>query len=426
MPNICSNPNNVENSSLNRARRTQMFNNLVSSSSYNHSILPTDENEIVRFLHAMYMYASEKDRKVNILSDLSYGFYPVRDLTWIHNKSNSLPCKTSLFDSHDEFNRIMLRVKTWSPNEFVMQDRLEYLQDHSIDLSPDFMSSYLQLLDLCIDDWWNNSKRLEIFDETNVEIFRKIIRGSSKYLNKNAFLNSIVEEYVFIQPPQRIVLDSPLTQNINNQVPASNEVELNHDSHALNIDLVQVPDQRFDGFEFTIDGEDINEMNFLDDSIIKLPNNDSIVEEPVDISKTIVRNIIFDSYRYKFFKKADLKNLFKDLSDEKCLELENIVFEMYEEKSFSEIIFNNEVVCKLNYLSERTGKYVKYELVLNSINRTLIKAAGSKAPAHKLRTDLTSNYRISSDEWSSYLEDLVVDSVLNKISEGRYEYYSLA
>ena len=77
-----------------------------------------DENEIVRYCNAMIKYANSGTRFQDIVSDLSYGFFLIRNNNWVKNRYQYL----SKYIAYKEiFVRVMQKVKNWTPEDFTIK-----------------------------------------------------------------------------------------------------------------------------------------------------------------------------------------------------------------------------------------------------------------------------------------------------------------
>lgn len=165
-----------------------------------------ERDEWIRYMHAMYMYSGKNGGRISrVLFDFAYGFHPVRNENWVKNKQHGLP--TFLFKYKDQMEQMIKEVIEWSPNSFTISDRMQYLSSHGIEMTQPMLDSYLGLVRLDINAWWNNSDRLEIFNETASNIINKIVKKSSAYIKHRQYIESCTESFQDVVRPCRIAFD---------------------------------------------------------------------------------------------------------------------------------------------------------------------------------------------------------------------------
>lgn len=59
---------------------------LESCASFRQSISVVDDDELVRYIYALYIHRKAPKRLITILHDFTFGFYPVRDIGWLKNR----------------------------------------------------------------------------------------------------------------------------------------------------------------------------------------------------------------------------------------------------------------------------------------------------------------------------------------------------
>ncbi len=112
------------------------------------------------------------------MSDLSYGFFLIRNNNWVKNRYQYL----SKYIAYKEiFVRVMQKVKNWTPEDFTIGQRRDYLTEFNVCISENDMDKYLKLTDLCINAWKNSDFADEIKRLSYSEIFMIITKGSTKY-----------------------------------------------------------------------------------------------------------------------------------------------------------------------------------------------------------------------------------------------------
>ena len=137
------------------------------------------EDDIVRYLHAMYRYTHSDTRVISVLYDFAYGLFPIRNDSYVKNRQHNL--KKFLLKNPADFGRILTRVANWSPDQFTLNERLAQLNDNGITLNDELKDLYVQMMNHDVDEWWNSTVRHEIVNETTSQIFMKVVKNSSAY-----------------------------------------------------------------------------------------------------------------------------------------------------------------------------------------------------------------------------------------------------
>ena len=137
------------------------------------------ENDIVRYIHAMYKYSGVKDRICSILYDFAYGFFPLRNEYFIKNKQHNL--KKFLLKNDGDFNRILTMAANWSPEDYSLSMRLNHLNENGIVLTGELKNIYIQLTNHDVNAWWDSSVNSEILKETTADVFKKVVLNSKAY-----------------------------------------------------------------------------------------------------------------------------------------------------------------------------------------------------------------------------------------------------
>lgn len=137
------------------------------------------EDDIVRYLHAMYRYTHSDTRVISVLYDFGYGLFPIRNDSYVKNRQHNL--KKFLLKNPADFGRILTRVANWSPDQFTLNERLSQLSDNGITLNDELKDLYLQMMNHDVDEWWNSTVRHDIVNETTSQIFMKVVKNSSAY-----------------------------------------------------------------------------------------------------------------------------------------------------------------------------------------------------------------------------------------------------
>ena len=102
-----------------------------------------DREEAIRLMNAFLYYKDESIRLKKIHNDLSYGFFKVRSVEWIKQKSATLK---TFFLSYDSFCITINDIKTWNPCLFIIPSRISYLSSLGLNLNNYQAESYAKLL----------------------------------------------------------------------------------------------------------------------------------------------------------------------------------------------------------------------------------------------------------------------------------------
>jgi hypothetical protein len=137
-----------------------------------------DNNELIRYCNAMLKYANSNTRFQDIIGDLSYGFFLIRNNDWVKNRFQFLK---KLIATKEIFNNTMSQVKNWNPDSFTRDQRFLFLKNFNITLSDADLEKYFQLTDIYIKNWKSCSFSDDIKLQSNSELFNIIIKGSTKY-----------------------------------------------------------------------------------------------------------------------------------------------------------------------------------------------------------------------------------------------------
>lgn len=232
--------------------------------------IPRDE--LVRYIHASFKYKETFKRIENILNDFSYGFYPARNYSWIKNKTHQLlpfVFKSSSEDSSSKKNfflKLMKEVKEWSPEKFTLEDRIDYMKKHLVNLSENQLQKYKSLVEIDIDNWWNSNIVQDIHSKAVDDLFLSAILNNKAYINQKVFLSKLSTEKLNAVVPVRLnnvnSVDNSVTLDItDNDIPGDFESS-----------IVEIPDCSLDQFSST-SFKRISETSVNSNVRVKIPHH---------------------------------------------------------------------------------------------------------------------------------------------------------
>lgn len=138
------------------------------------------EEEVIRFLSAMFMHSFSTKRADRALNDFAYGFIPIRNANWFRNKFKGL--KKVWLKDEKTFNRIITKVKEWTPDNFTMRNRITYFEKHNRSMKNKELKKYKELMALDVDSWWANTEiRNKLYSSTSEFIVLAITKDDKQY-----------------------------------------------------------------------------------------------------------------------------------------------------------------------------------------------------------------------------------------------------
>ena len=165
------------------------------------------DEELIRYLYSLVHYEHSHARTISIIGNFSYGLFPVRDKIWAHNKlyqmNQLLVGKKNLdFDENKVyFLKIMKGVKEWSPEKFLISDRLKYFSEKNITLTEEALRIYKGLVEIDNARWWSSDIRNQIALKSCDEIFYAAVKNAHSDLNVKLNINNwALEELEFTIP----------------------------------------------------------------------------------------------------------------------------------------------------------------------------------------------------------------------------------
>jgi hypothetical protein len=226
-----------------------------------------NENELVRYLHALYRHRNSIKRMKDLYYDFSYGFYPVRSYYWINNRLRIL---YSIVKSEQTFLRFIAKIRLWSPNDFTLEDRILYIESNGMNLSQDQINCYRSLIDIDNRSWWSSGIQTKLLSASAYDdIFYNAVKSKILYSDLNIQIAEWSLNEIKSTVPSTIIADGMTT-----------------------IDVASPHERYYDSIgEIDISVNDVNESHFNYDTSITNDDNNSY-----DIVNNDIRDTFIDSY----------------------------------------------------------------------------------------------------------------------------------
>lgn len=325
-----------------------------------------NNQELVRFVNAFFRYRDSNSRIESVVNDFAYGFYPARNIAWIKNRIQYL---TSIVRSKNQFTEFISNVKTWSPEQFTIKDRIKYMKDLEITLTEDQMAVYEKLVEMDSETWNKHDFHTALAMADEYEVFSKVVQNATKYINilsmiKEWYAENVVQETI---PPIEEFQQDPFEIQSIDLIPEHIQTEL---------------------------------------SLIEESNN--IQESSNDID---LKTFIFSKVRYRSFNPSFIrKQWFKSKRRISVYKWKNLFENMLNEKSISLISnIHGKLIYKFN-LKSSSGKYITYDHMKDFLKKHFNSIHFTKSISRKKFYICT---RPLIDDWSAYIDDLVYDNIIS-------------
>lgn len=201
------------------------------------SKLETTTSEMIRLFQGLFYHSESSARIVDLSKNLVYAFNNIRNIDWFRNRINNLDSRRlEILLNEELFHEFIDAVKNWKPVDFLISQRLEYMNQHGIVLTHEQDNIYLQLLEYDIEKWNESSIRDRLRDATPFEIFYTVVQAIPKYQNIR-FKTKIQrwsDSYVLVNGSQ---LDDIAPSNDDNYNPPEIEFGFDNDiEHNIRVD----------------------------------------------------------------------------------------------------------------------------------------------------------------------------------------------
>lgn len=423
---------------INRIKKELLvnFNNNIN---FENTSRRVDDDEIIRYIHALVKYNNSNNKINDILFDFSYGFYPVRNYNWIKNRVHYL---SKVMKTKEIFNTTITEVKNWLPTTFSLADRKTYFSINNIELSDEKIEIYNNLLEIDTNEWMKDEFMNQIKNINNYEIFKLAVQNSFSYINKlqildnwNASDNLQHENILLIEKEVcRISTDSnvdnntiiirenihdikmlaaPNNENIQNddfEIDYYNEVEMTNDSYYNNseIETVNICNE--------IAKNQLVEVNMCLTTPLSLENivNDAECLQ-VNINESITDDIsnyyskrIFNHLKFKKFTINKFRILFfHSTKRPNTITCKNIINALVDRNILSKLDFN---FYKFN-LKTKTNKFLSYDYIINKLSKEC-ELNNNQFKISGLFKKITNYLRPDIKDWNMYFEDLCLENII--------------
>lgn len=405
-----------------RSEKKRLVNNFIERGQFREtSRAQVTEDDIIRYLHAMYRYTDSGVRVTSVLYDFAYGLFPLRNDSWVKNRQHTL--KRYLLTNRSDFNRLLKATATWSPDQFTLSQRLMQLSDNGIVLSDELKAMFIELTNADTEAWWNSSVREDIIKETTAGIFNKVVKQSSAYVTFISTVNEWSEDLIGQTAPVRIAADNiePL-QEVFQTTDNSNHPADDFD-YNINIELpviigphISSPKTIDDSKRFKLASDNNSQNDFQLISDINVVSRDPI--SPFDqldnsFSKTSEISRIQELARY--FINKDQENHFENMNlfdqDDDMYVTDNVSVGIPDEIASIDQNINLNIEAVHYPISE-------YDSLTQSIKEKLFNKYRFKTFVSWMSKNDTynNNNRPSSDQWNKAMGMLVKTNILSNVS----------
>ena len=404
-----------------------------------------ETNEIIRYINAMFRYTDSNKRVSDVLNDFAYNIYPVRNLNWIKNRQRNL--HSILLTSQYDFNRILRAAAHWSPNDFSIDQRLSFLQQHGIILNDELKDSYTKLVNQDVEAWWKSSVRFDISKESTAGIFNKVIKNSSAYLNHLQKIKDWDEQlcdismheclispelpadfyfhdfkndsngnvdyqqiYSLVTPQDTQDLCTPTDNDENDNLCCDNfdiDSSINYINQPHNSGTAIIPIDKYFNLKCSIESSFINSDSFNSETL----NDNQYASSAIDsittnyqLSESNIQMIklkLFKKYQYIRFNSSEgRRKLFNFRNRPSLASWNKILMLLVESNTLSIVVTGKKRrLFIFNLLLDSNYEFLTYEYVIKSLSRSLTKETSKKLSASKLRKSIKLNLRPSVDEF---------------------------
>lgn len=143
--------------------------------------IATTTCEMIRLFQGLFYYRNSVFRIRDLLSSSAYSFFNTRNHNWVKNRINYLQSKNlEIMTDELTFHQFIHQVKSWSPDKFTADQRLEYMHMHRVVLSDEQKKRYFLEVEHETQEWYKSDMREKLAAATPLEIFCAVVNDKSE------------------------------------------------------------------------------------------------------------------------------------------------------------------------------------------------------------------------------------------------------